>query len=342
MVEGLAVSPRGARAWWSPRYPIRLPGTKSDQRVRTARMTARQVLVKGRVHKARVVHGDQQAQAPKRVGGRRPGRGGAGGTEVGGGQNGVREDRRREESSRSTTASDRDACHERTGCHRRRCQARDRLPVPYRRESLPQGGTARTQNDGDVYACVEVADRPPLIIRPRPSHNEEYAAPQSREALPNEDIAAARLPSCSRWRRIGDRIGDGPRVRRQPLRRSDRQARARPASTRRDPRDARKGAANSPSAEIAAKLLEGDARRYAHVAAPRRSQPGAVARRGDCLAEASDSSACPVRSAAERLSRSLGRELVVEEQRHLGVGDAGDRPERVAGAGGEDVGVRRR
>jgi hypothetical protein len=189
--RGLRSAAGGARAWWSPTYPIRLPGTNSDQRVRTARPTARQVPVKGRVHKARVVHGDQQAQAAKRVGGRRPGCGRAGGTEVGGVQNGVREDRRREESSRSTTAGHRDACHERTGCHRRRCQARDRLPVPYRRESLPQGGTARTRNDGDVHARVEVADRPPMIVRPRASHNEEYGAPQTREALPERaDIAA--------------------------------------------------------------------------------------------------------------------------------------------------------
>ena len=86
----------------------------------------------------------------------------------------------------------------------------------------------------------------------------------------------------------------------------------------------------------------GDARRYARVAAPRRTRPGVVARWGDCLTEASDTSACPVRYAAERPSRSSGRELVVQEQRHLGVGDAGDRPERVAGAGGEGVGVRRR
>ena len=63
---------------------------------------------------------------------------------------------------------------------------------------------------------------------------------------------------------------------------------------------------------------------------------------GDLLTEAYDSSACPVRQAGERPSRSSGRELVVQEQRHLGVGDAGDRPERVAGAGGEGVTVRRR
>jgi hypothetical protein len=43
----------------------------------------------------------------------------------------------------------------------------------------------------------------------------------------------------------------------------------------------------------------------------------------------------------EGRSCRLGRELVVQQQRHLGVGDAGDRPERVAGAGGGGVGVRR-
>ena len=86
----------------------------------------------------------------------------------------------------------------------------------------------------------------------------------------------------------------------------------------------------------------GDASRYSRVAAPRRTRPGVVVRWGDCLTEASDSSACRVREAAERPSRSSGRELVVQEQRHLGVGDVGDRPERVAGAGGEGVAVRRR
>jgi hypothetical protein len=45
--------------------------------------------------------------------------------------------------------------------------------VPSRRDSLPQAWTARTRNDGDVHARVEVADRPPMIIRPRSRHNEE-------------------------------------------------------------------------------------------------------------------------------------------------------------------------
>ena len=156
-------------------------------------MTARQVLVKGRAHKVGVVERDQQAQAPKRVGGRRRGLGGAGGAEVGGVQNGVREDRRREEPSRSTTSSYRNACHERAGCHCRRDQTPDRPPVPHRRDSLPQGETARTRNDGDVHARAEVADRPPMIIRPRASHSEQYGARQTPEALPERaDIAAHR------------------------------------------------------------------------------------------------------------------------------------------------------
>ena len=175
VVDGLRSTPRGSRARRSPTSPTRLRGADSNQRVRTARMTARQVPVKGRVHKTGVVHGDQQAQAPKRVGGRRRvgGRGRAGGPEVGGAQNGVREDRGREEPSRSATASHRDACHERTGCHRRRGQARDRPPVPHPRDSLPQRGTAGTRNDGDVHARVEVADRPPMIIAPRARHNDQ-------------------------------------------------------------------------------------------------------------------------------------------------------------------------
>ena len=43
-----------------------------------------------------------------------------------------------------------------------------------------------------------------------------------------------------------DVFGDGPRVRRQPLRRSDRRARAGPGSARRDPRHARKGSGQLP------------------------------------------------------------------------------------------------
>lgn len=164
-------------------------------------MTARQVLVKSRVHEAWVVERDQQAQAPKRVGGRRhtrvwtsastPHRGRARGAEVGGVQNGVRENRGREESCRSATASHRDARHQRTGCDRRRGQAHDRPPVQNQRESLPQGGTARTRNDGDVHARAEVADRPPMIIRPHARHSEQYGAQQTPIALPER--AEARL-----------------------------------------------------------------------------------------------------------------------------------------------------
>jgi hypothetical protein len=162
-------------------------------------MTARQVLVKDRIHEAGVVERDQHAQAPKRVGRRRPGRRGpgrrgpgrgrAGGAEIGGVQNGVREDRGREKSSRSTTASHRHARHERTGRHRRRGQTHDRPPGPYRREPLPQGGTARTRNDADVHTRAEVADRPPMLIRPRASHNEQYGAQQTPEALPERTKA---------------------------------------------------------------------------------------------------------------------------------------------------------
>lgn len=164
-------------------------------------MTARQVLVKGRVHEAWVVECDQQAQAPKRVGGRRhtrvgtsaamPHRGRARGAEVGGAKNGVREDRGREECCRSATASHRDARHQRTGCHRRRGQAHDRPPVQNQRESRPRGGAARTPNDGDVHARAEVADRPPMIIRPHARHSEQYGAQQTPEALPER--AEARL-----------------------------------------------------------------------------------------------------------------------------------------------------
>lgn len=158
---------------------------------------------------------------------------------------------------------------------------------------------------------------------------------------------AFRRPRSDRFRSSGAlvsrlRLGDGQRVRRQPRRRSDRRARARSGSVRRDDRDAAKGAANSLSAETAAKSLEGRRDTLRARGASRRTRPRVVARRGDCPIEVSDSSACPVREAAERPSRCSGRELVVQEQRHLGVGDAGDRPERVAGAGGEGVGVRRR
>ena len=68
--RGLCSPPTRSSDWRSP-TAHRLPGTNSDQCVRAARMTARQVLVKGRVHEAWVVECDQQAQAPKRVGGRR-------------------------------------------------------------------------------------------------------------------------------------------------------------------------------------------------------------------------------------------------------------------------------
>ena len=80
-----------------------------------------------------------------------------------------------------------------------------------------------------------------------------------------------------------------------------------------------------------------------HVAGPRPIPAATCGPTRDCLTEAaSDSSACPRPICSGTPVPPLGRELVVEEECHLGVGDAGDRPERVAGAGGEDVGVRRR
>ena len=72
-------------------------------------------------------------------------------------------------------------------------------------------------------------------------------------------------------------IGDGPRVRRQPPRRSDRQARAGPGSARRADRDASKGAANPLYAETAATPLEGRRETLrARLAAPRHTGPGVV------------------------------------------------------------------
>ena len=73
-----------------------------------------------------------------------------------------------------------------------------------------------------------------------------------------------------------------------------------------------------------------------------RADPGSARRDPRHAREGAANSLSAETAAAERPSRALGRELVVEEECHLGVGDAGDRPERVAGAGGEDVGVRRR
>jgi hypothetical protein len=136
-------------------------------------MTARQVPVEGRVHKTGVVERDQQAHASKRVRGRPRNGDRAPVAQVGRVEDGIREDRGREKTARSTMASQRDACHERTGCHRRRGQAPDRPPVPYRRDPLPQSWTARTRNDGDVHPRVEVANRPPMIIRPRSRHHEQ-------------------------------------------------------------------------------------------------------------------------------------------------------------------------
>jgi hypothetical protein len=154
-------------------------------------MAAGHVPVEGRVHKARVVERDQQAQAPKRVGGRRQGGGRAGGAKVGGVEDGVREDRGREEPARFATASQRAAQHERTGCRDRRGQASDRPPVPHRRDSLPRGPTPRACNDGDVYARAEVANRPTTIIRPRARHNEQYDAQEAREGCPNKERVPA-------------------------------------------------------------------------------------------------------------------------------------------------------
>lgn len=95
--------------------PTRLRGKHSDQRVRTAGMAAGHVPVKGSVHKAGVVERDQQAEAPKRVGGRRRGDGWAGGAKVGGVEDGVRQHRGREAVGRCAMASQQDACHERAG-----------------------------------------------------------------------------------------------------------------------------------------------------------------------------------------------------------------------------------
>ena len=65
--------------------------------------------------------------------------------------------------------------------------------MPHRRDSLPQGGTARTRNDRDVHPRAEVAARPPMIIRPHMRHDEEYGAQLTSEAMPERAEAHLRL-----------------------------------------------------------------------------------------------------------------------------------------------------
>ena len=241
-------------------------------------------------------------------------------------------------------------------------RARRRVPLsgfecsrPKRSRHLPRRGAAAHQVAPSMRATT-TRENASTTVR---SDLRTLASPPSRTdslaGKPSRDIRRVTLVAHPRsGRRVGDRFRlsrspafgsawatdrasagshDGDRIARHSLVRVRsvepiamcRKARPMPRPPRQPRRDWR-----------------GDASRYARVAAPRRTRPGVVVRRGDCLTEASDSSACRVREAAEPPSRSLGRELVVQEQRHLGVGDAGDRPERVAGAGGEGVAVRRR
>lgn len=66
--------------------------------------------------------------------------------------------------------------------------------MPHRRDSLRQGGTARTRNDRDVHTRAEVANRPPMIIRPQVRHDTEYGAQQKTpEAIPERGEARLRL-----------------------------------------------------------------------------------------------------------------------------------------------------
>ena len=65
--------------------------------------------------------------------------------------------------------------------------------MPHPRESLRRRGTARTRNDGDVHARAEVADRPPMIIRPRARHKEQYGALPKRQTAPAHGSAAPGL-----------------------------------------------------------------------------------------------------------------------------------------------------
>jgi hypothetical protein len=158
-------------------------GKHRDQRVRAARAATRQVPVEGHICQAGVVERDQQAQAPERVGGGRRGSRGAGVAEVGGIVHGVRENRRgesggRDEAGRSSCAGQRDARREPPRGERRRGQARDRSAVRPGGDPLPRGAAAWTRNDSDLHARAEVADWPPIIIRPSARHNEQYGAPR--------------------------------------------------------------------------------------------------------------------------------------------------------------------
>ena len=193
-------------------------------------------------------------------------------------------------------------------------------------------GSIRSQNAREPAVANGFVSR-----QSQQRHSSSYARRASAWASRRRSLSPLTQP------RLRECIGDGPRIRRQPRWRSDRQALARPGSVRRADRDVSKGAAN-PAVRRGSRDAAGGATPDATRAWLLLAEPGRELWSDGVTASLRRRTAAPAGSEKQRNrpSRSSGRELVVQEQRHLGVGDAGDRPERVAGAGGEGVAVRRR